>query len=112
MFYKEVELSRDAIVDEKYLKEHLGLSQSFINKHSRQMGVFKRKPRMFFLQNVLEFLHNRAKESQRKVYMGQLAQTARKYEVNQMFKEIQSKCKYKKKGGKSSGKEKEKRNDL
>ena len=110
MFYKEVELARDAIVDEKYLREHLGLSQNFINKHSRQMGVFKRKPRMFFLQNVLEFLHNRAKESQRKVYKEQLAQSARKYEVNQMFKEIQSK--HIKKGGKSSGKEKEKRNDL
>lgn len=91
MFYKEVELARDAIVDEKYLREHLGLSQNFINKHSRQMGVFKRKPRMFFLQNVLEFLHNRAKESQRKVYKEQLAQSARRYEVNKMFKEIQSK---------------------
>ena len=98
MFYKEVELSRDAIVDEKYLREHLGLSESFINKHSRQMGVFKRKPRMFFLQNVLEFLHNRAKESQRKVLKEQLTEAARQYEVNRMFQEIQSK--YIKQGGK------------
>jgi len=41
--------------------------------------------------------------------MQYLAQAARQYEVNQKFKEIQSK--YIKKGGKSSGKEKEK-NDL
>ncbi|NPV51802.1 MAG: hypothetical protein HPY60_11500 [Candidatus Methanofastidiosum sp.] len=91
MFYKEIELSKDVIVDEKYLREHLGLSQSFINKYSRQMGVFKRKPRMFFLQNVLEFLHSRAKESQRKVLREQLIQSAKKYEINKMLEEIQRK---------------------
>ena len=91
MLYKEIDLSKDVIVDENYLREQLGLSQSFINKHSRQMGVFKRKPRMFFLQNVLDFLYSRAKESQRKVLNEQISQAARRYEVNKMFKEIQTK---------------------
>jgi len=109
VFYKELDLFRDttdAIVDEKYLIENLKLSPSFIAKHSRQMGVFRRKPRMFFLQNVLEFLYNRAKESQRKVLGEQTARLAKQYEVNRMFKEIQSK--YIKQGGKNEKEKKQK----
>jgi len=108
MLYKEIELSKDVIVDENYLREQLGLSQSFINKHSRQMGVFKRKPRMFFLQNVLDFLYSRARESQRKVLNEQVSQAARQYEVNRMFKEIQSK--YIKQGGSKNEKTKKTKN--
>lgn len=48
---------KDRIVTEDYLKVQMGLSSSWIAKHARACGCFARKPRRFFLANVLDHIH-------------------------------------------------------
>lgn len=100
MEYRYIEINGDAIVDESFLLNHLGLSKSFINKHSKEMGVFKRSPRLYFLSNVLNFLKQRAEENQRAVVQREISKSVRKFEVNRMFEEIKNKHNKKEKGGK------------
>jgi hypothetical protein len=56
------------IVDELYLKTALGLSPAFIAKHSRAMGCFARKPRRFFLSQVIAHLEFLAAAAQVKAH--------------------------------------------
>lgn len=107
MEYRYIEINGDAIVDESFLLNHLGLSKSFINKHSKEMGVFKRSPRLYFLSNVLNFLKQRAEENQRAVVQREISKSVRKFEVNKMFEEIKSK--HNKKGGNRHEREKQKK---
>lgn len=88
MEYKYIEIDNDVIVDENFLIQRLGLSKSFINKHSREMGVFRRSPRYFFLRNVIAYMRQIAEENQRKVMQKNIAKNVRKYEVTKMFEEI------------------------
>lgn len=89
--YRYIEIGDDAIVDENFLVHRLGLSRSFINKHSREMGVFRRSPRYFFLRNVIAYMRQIAEENQRKVMQKNIAKNVRKYEVTKMFEEIKNK---------------------
>ena len=56
--------SDNTIIDEQYLLTVLNLSPAFIARHSRSMGCFARKPRRFFLTQVLTHLQFLAADAQ------------------------------------------------
>ncbi len=84
----------ETIVDELYLREHLRLSESFIARHSRSMGCFARKPRRFFLAQVMAHLEFLAAEAQARAHGRKSAQTTQIRNVRRMADHvIQSKYK-------------------
>ncbi len=70
------------IVDQNYLETVLQLSPAFIARHSRAMGCFARKPRRFFLDQVVAHLE----------MLAALARTranGRKFERSAQIREVQ-----------------------
>jgi hypothetical protein len=83
----------EAIVDESYLREHLQLSESFIARHSRSMGCFARKPRKFFLAQVMAHLEALAAEAQARAHGRKFQQAAQIREMRRFADKIISKNK-------------------
>ncbi|GAB5047577.1 hypothetical protein [Thermodesulfovibrio sp. TK110] len=87
----EISVDDVKIVSEEYLMSKLGLSRSYINKHARAMGVIKRKPRMFFLHEVINFLHEQAERSKMKAMQKEVSKNVRQMQIKKMFEEVQKK---------------------
>jgi len=72
------------IVNERYLLEVLHLTPSFVARHSRAMGCFCRKPRRFFLTQVMAHLEMLAAEAKTKSNRQIMMQRARIRTVQQL----------------------------
>ncbi len=83
----------ETIVDELYLREHLLLSESFIARHSRSMGCFARKPRKFFLAQVMAHLEALASEARYKAHNRKFQQAAQTREARRLADKIITKNK-------------------
>ncbi|KJR41155.1 hypothetical protein MCHI_002940 [Candidatus Magnetoovum chiemensis] len=78
------------LVNDQYLMDIFNLTQSFINRNARAMGSFGR-PRRFFLNNVVEFLHHLADTSIQKSNYKAMKQFMTKAQVEQIFEEVTKK---------------------
>ena len=77
----------NTIVDQAYLEKVLYLSPTFIAKHSRAMGCFARKPRRFFLAQVMAHLEDLAATAQARAGRRIAYQEANKQAVKRLAEE-------------------------
>jgi hypothetical protein len=81
------------IVDQNYLETVLQLSPAFIARHSGAMGCFARKPRRFFLDQVMVHLEKLAAQAQTRAHGRRFQRAAQIREMQRFADRISRKNK-------------------
>lgn len=89
----EREKEMSDVVTDNYIEDTYRKKRSWIDAHSRRMGVMGMNPRIFFKDTVDLYFRKRSLAAQEKVLGKEQARAANKYLVMQCFEEAMARRK-------------------